>query len=381
MKRFGFAAIAVFMVIATLTLANPTQVHAGGCANEYVSGNFNLATGCSVSGDVSMNGQVLYDNDPLTGLVVTCGLTNGCSGYANWGASVSGESSDGLAARMRSNGCGTGYGCPRGVSQVYWSGQQPAYQPPVYTPPVTYTRTYFSPGTPVIGGWIYINGSYVGYSCYVPSAWGYGYADGGSVNPQFSPGAQVTLCSGGTTVPVPAYVPPMVVYPPVYPSGTQTGWGNASITIGASGTYSWIVINGLGQTFTNCWFPSTPPGGGSASNAVPNLATVTNPPPTSLPLCGPFSTSNGLMEIRTMDWYPGMWVKAQGIAIATNDGRSCNSGNCTADQATMASTGGRIWFLALAGSPQGSVSPFTAFNTVGQPPTIVFPGTTETPIR
>ncbi len=315
MKRFGFAAIAVFMVIATLTLANPTQVHAGGCNDGYVSGNFNLAAGCAVSGDVQMDNQVLYDNDPLTGLVVTCARQNGCFGYAPYGASVSGESSDVLAARMRSNGCGTGYGCPRGVSQISWSGQQPVYQPPVYAPPV--------------------------------------------------------------------YQPPVYV-----PSGTQTGWGNASITIGASGTYSWIVINALpGQTFTGCWFPSTPPGGGSAINAVPNLATVSNPPPTSLPLCGPFTLNGVTVEIRSKDWYPGQWMKVQGIAIALNPipgsstGSSCNSGNCTVDSSTAASVGGRVWYLAPAGSADSSASPFTPYYAASQPPAIVFQGTTETPVR
>lgn len=381
-RNLGILAFAALMALVVMS-ATAETAHADNCANGYVSGDFNLCYGWSASGDVRMDGNILYDSgagSEGTGSVVTCWRQPFCNGFAQWGASVSSDNSATLVAALYDHGCGSRCSYVRPVSCPSADCPNLTNQPaqPAPQPAVTYTRMYFAPGAPVMGGWIYINGSYVGYSCYVPSAWGSGYVDGGSVNPQFTPGASVTLCTGGTTVPVPAVNQP--VYPPVYPSGTSTGWGG-SITIGASGTNSWIVISSSGQTFTNCWFPATPPGGGSAQNAVPNVVTVSNPPPTNLPLCGPVITSNGLMEIRTADWYPGQWVKIQGIAIATNDGKRCNNGNCVVDQTTAASTGGRVWYLAPAGSPQGSVSPFTPAYAVSQPPAIVFPNTTEIVLR
>ncbi len=73
-----------------------------------------------------------------------------------------------------------------GVERCGSTGTVVAYGPPHY-------RMYFDPGTPVDGGWIYIGGRFVGYSCFIIAS-DYGYVDMGSPWPRFYPGAIVPLC-------------------------------------------------------------------------------------------------------------------------------------------------------------------------------------------
>lgn len=323
-KRIRYLVIPAFAALMTFMVMSATAgtVYADNCANGYVNGDFSLCYGWSVTGDVRMDGTDLFDTGPgseWTGLVVTCWKQPSCTGWVN--PLFGGANVSSKDSNTLANEL-RDHGClSRCISVRQRSWPENVVQP---TYPVPVYPTY----------------------------------------------------------PTPVY-PPTVVYPPVYPSGTWTSWGG-SITIGISGPNSWIVISSSGQTFTQeCWFPATPPGGGRAHNAVPNVANVSNPPPTNLPLCGPISTSNGLMEIRTADWYPGQYTGVQGIAIALNNppGTACNSGNCTVDSTTAASVGGRVWFLAPYGSPANSVSPFTSATTTPQTPQTVFPGTTAQPVR
>ncbi len=168
----------------------------------------------------------------------------------------------------------------------------------------------------------------------------------------------------------PAYVP-QPMYPPyqpptLYPSGTtQSGWAGP-ITVGASGPSSWIIINGAGGYDQNCWYPSTP-GAGTAVNEIPNIS-ISNPP-VGLRLCA----YKG-MEVRSARFEAGQYAQIQGVAIALDGGRSCNSGNCVTNTATATSTGGVVYYLVPVGS---NASPFTPWNQVqpNNPPTVA-PGST-----
>lgn len=75
------------------------EVHAD--ANAVVT----VDPGCNVKGDVAVNGQKLYDDDPETGLLVSC--PNGCTITAPWGANVSPRTVDDLKSEMLSSGCGS----------------------------------------------------------------------------------------------------------------------------------------------------------------------------------------------------------------------------------------------------------------------------------
>lgn len=66
---------------------------------------YQVPAGCNVKGDVSVAGQQLYDDDPATGLIVSC--PNGCSIMAPFGANVTPRTVDDLKAEMLSSGCGS----------------------------------------------------------------------------------------------------------------------------------------------------------------------------------------------------------------------------------------------------------------------------------
>jgi len=276
-RSFGVLALAALMAFMVMS-ATPNKVHADNCASGYVSGDFNLCYGWSASGDVRMDGNILYDSgagSEGTGTVVTCWRQPFCNGYAQWGANVSSTSSATLVAALYNNGCGSRCNYVRPVSCPSAECPNLTNQPaqPAPQPAVTYTRMYFAPGAAVMGGWIYINGSYVGYSCYVPSAWGSGYVDGGSVNPQFTQGASVTLCTGGTTVPVPAVSQPSFPWPYPWPwisptNGTTPDvcaqWGCKS--------FGWndMVVGGLiylndGSVYRDCYVSNSHPPGTQVS--------------------------------------------------------------------------------------------------------------------
>lgn len=217
---------------------------------------FHLGWNCNVSGDVAMRTsgnayQRLYDDDDAsTGNIIRCTDINGCDVFANWGGYVSARDTITMTVDTFKYVPGLRYIDTRcfpascGATRYFPSLTPPAQIPPptapqqtiwlfgpgytvyggtvwingsvfcqgciftawsygyvingsVQAPPptqVSYTRFYFGAGTPIMGGWIYINGSYVGYSCYVPSAWGNGYVDGGSVWPQFYPGVNIRIC-------------------------------------------------------------------------------------------------------------------------------------------------------------------------------------------
>lgn len=65
---------------------------------------YDVPAGCNVKGDVIVNGKQLYDDDPATGLIVSC--PNGCTITAPWGANVSPRTVGDLKSEMRSTGCG-----------------------------------------------------------------------------------------------------------------------------------------------------------------------------------------------------------------------------------------------------------------------------------
>lgn len=302
MKRFRFelVAIALFAVLIGLAALAPTSAHAeSGCPDpdQRVNvGYFHLGWNCNVSGDVSMRDpssgtyQRLYDDDDAsTGLIVHCNAANGCDGYANWGGWDSGQRDiitmvvdtfkyvPGL--RYVDTKC---FPVNCGTTRYF-----PSYSPPYYTtsdvtvpaPPVPSNRQYFSANTPVIGGWIYINGTYVGYSCYVPSAWGSGYVDFGTTHPQFTQGATVTLCTGGTTVPNPA--PPVVSptfpwpfpWPWPYPLVSPTSGTTPDVcALWGCKNFGWndMVVGGViylndGSVYVNCFVSNAHPPGTQVS--------------------------------------------------------------------------------------------------------------------
>ncbi len=303
MKRFRFelVAIALFSVLIGLAALAPTSAHAeSGCLDQdraiFANTIFNLGYQCEVSGDVEMqipggSYQRLYDDDDsATALLVRCTDQYGCSARTNpyGGAYVSARDTVTMVVdtfkyvpnlRYMDAKCfPVGCGVTRYFPQLSWPYYTSTTLSPVAPPAVTYTRMYFNAGTPVIGGWIYINGSYVGYSCYVPSAWGSGYADGGQTNPQFAQGASVTLCSGGSTVPnpVPTFVNPPFPwpFPWPYPVVSPTGGMTADVcTQWGCKTFWWndMVVGGViylndGSVFRDCYvsnyhLPGTQVGG------------------------------------------------------------------------------------------------------------------------
>lgn len=264
-----------------------TTVHAeSGCfdADRPISAgtNFNLGYQCEVSGDVEIMTaggvyQRLYeDDDASTALLVRCTDTNGCSARTNpyGGAYVSARDAVTMVvdtfkyvpnlrymdAKCFPVGCGVTRYFPQ-LSPPYYTSTTLS---PVAPPAVTYMRMYFTAGMPVMGGWIYINGSYAGYSCYVPSAWGSGYVDGGQTNPQFTQGASVALCSGGSTVPnpVPVVNPPFPwPFPWPYPLVSPTGGITADVCAQwGCKTFWWndMVVGGViylndGSVFRDCY--------------------------------------------------------------------------------------------------------------------------------
>jgi len=354
--------------------ATAETAHADNCASGYVSGDFNLCYGSSASGDVRVDGNILYDSgagSEGTGSVVTCLRQPFCNGYAQWGANVSNENSTILVAALYSHGCGSRCSYVRQVSCPSAECPNLTNQPaqPAPQPAVTYTRMYFPPGAPVMGGWIYINGSYVGYSCYVPSAWGSGYVDGGSVNPQFTQGASVTLCTGGTTVPVPAFSQP------VYPSqGTTTsaGWtGSVVIAVGSNGSVS-IQGHYLARS-SNCWLPAT---GGPGTATFPLLnATLESHP--ELPFCGPIDG----YEVRASHVVAGQCQQVRGIAVLSDDKTIVdNGGDVIVGSVSAARTGMWVFYLVPQGAP-GDTTPVacTSYNTTPATPTSVFQGLGVTP--
>lgn len=78
------------------------------CPSDHVvnSGQtYQVPAGCNVKGDVEVNGKLLYDDDPATGLILSC--PNGCTILAPWGANVSPRTVDDLKSEMLSTGCGS----------------------------------------------------------------------------------------------------------------------------------------------------------------------------------------------------------------------------------------------------------------------------------
>ncbi len=78
------------------------------CPGDHVvnpNETYNVPPGCIVKGDVQVNGQQLYDDDPATGLLVSC--PQGCTIMAPWGANVSPRTVDDLKSEMLSSGCGS----------------------------------------------------------------------------------------------------------------------------------------------------------------------------------------------------------------------------------------------------------------------------------
>lgn len=66
---------------------------------------YNVPAGCNIKGDVEVKGQKLYDDDPATGLIVSC--PHGCTITAPFGANVTPRTIDDLKTEMLSTGCGS----------------------------------------------------------------------------------------------------------------------------------------------------------------------------------------------------------------------------------------------------------------------------------
>lgn len=78
------------------------------CPGDHVvnSGEtYDVPTGCNVKGDVAVADQQLYDDDPTTGLIVSC--PHGCTIMAPFGANVTPRTVDDLKTEMLSTGCGS----------------------------------------------------------------------------------------------------------------------------------------------------------------------------------------------------------------------------------------------------------------------------------
>lgn len=70
-----------------------------------VNETYDVPAGCNVKGDVSVADQQLYDDDPATGLIVSC--PHGCAITAPFGANVTPRTVDDLKTEMLSSGCGS----------------------------------------------------------------------------------------------------------------------------------------------------------------------------------------------------------------------------------------------------------------------------------
>lgn len=68
-----------------------------------------VPAGCNVKGDVSANGTKYYDDDPATGLIVSC--PNGCTIDAPWGANVTPRDVNDIEQELRNSGCEGQAGC------------------------------------------------------------------------------------------------------------------------------------------------------------------------------------------------------------------------------------------------------------------------------
>lgn len=66
---------------------------------------FQVPAGCNVKGDIVVNGVKQFDDDPTTGLLVSCPA--GCTIKAPFGANVSPRTVDDLKAEMLASGCGS----------------------------------------------------------------------------------------------------------------------------------------------------------------------------------------------------------------------------------------------------------------------------------
>lgn len=85
--------------IQTAKCPGDKEVHAD--ANAVVT----VEAGCSVKGDVVVNGVKQFDDDATTGLIVSC--PNGCAITAPFGANVTPRNVEDLKAEMLSSGCGS----------------------------------------------------------------------------------------------------------------------------------------------------------------------------------------------------------------------------------------------------------------------------------
>lgn len=109
--------------------------------------------GCIVKGDVEVNGQKLYDDDPTTGLLVSC--PHGCTITAPWGANVSPRTVDDLKSEMLSTGCDAGCTDVKVVT-IDDSGSKPSSVICDVSLPKGTTATV--PGGCVISGDVFVNG-------------------------------------------------------------------------------------------------------------------------------------------------------------------------------------------------------------------------------
>ena len=76
-----------------------------------------VPAGCVVSGDVSVNGKVLFDSDQNTGLVVV--MKAAAEVFAPYGASVTNADPNDVVNAVKATGCGLPNGC-RVVHLVEW---------------------------------------------------------------------------------------------------------------------------------------------------------------------------------------------------------------------------------------------------------------------
>lgn len=92
------------------TPAAPAVPAVDKCAMSIPNGQkVHVPAGCVVSGDVAVNGTVLYDSDQATGLVVV--MNQDGDVFAPYGASVSSSDPNDVAAAVDATGCGLAGGC------------------------------------------------------------------------------------------------------------------------------------------------------------------------------------------------------------------------------------------------------------------------------
>jgi len=111
----GKAAATVPLPTASSTYATPapTAAPTGTTATTVCPGDhevkagetYDVPAGCNLKGDVVVNGVQQYDDDPATGLIVSC--PHGCTIMAPWGANVTPRAVDDLKTEMLSSGCGS----------------------------------------------------------------------------------------------------------------------------------------------------------------------------------------------------------------------------------------------------------------------------------